>query len=109
VAEQARKVSSEMESWIDKGYDVIALTASCGLMMKFEWPLILPDDEKVKKLSAATYDISQYIVDIAKKEGLAEGLQPVDGGVTVHMACHARAQNVGAKSAEMLSYVPGLK
>jgi glycerol-3-phosphate dehydrogenase subunit C len=109
VAENARKVSAELCEWIDKGYDVITLTASCGLMMKFEWPLILPEDEKVKKLSKAIFDISQYMVDIAKKEGLAPGLAPIEGGVTVHMACHARAQNVGAKSAEMLGLVPGLK
>lgn len=109
VAENARKVSAELCEWIDKGYDVITLTASCGLMMKFEWPLILPNDEKVGKLSRAIFDISQYMVDIAKKEGLAPGLRPIEGGVTVHMACHARAQNVGAKSAEMLGLIPGLK
>lgn len=106
VAEQARKVSGELESLIDEGYDIVALTASCGLMLKFEWPLILPDDAKVKKLSEAVYDIDEYVVDIAKKEGLAEGLQPVEGGVTAHLACHARAQNMGPKSAEMMRFVP---
>ena len=34
------------------------------------------------------------------------GLQPVPGGVTLHHACHARAQNMGAKSAEMLRLIP---
>jgi len=109
VAAQAKKVAGEMRGWIDKGYDVIALTASCGLMLKFEWPLILPDDEDVKILAQATFDISQYIVDIAKNEGLAPLTTPQHGGVTVHMACHARAQNIGSKSAEMLGLVPGLK
>ena len=37
-------------------------------MLKFEWPLILPDDATVKALSAATFDVREYIVDIAKKE-----------------------------------------
>jgi len=109
VAGQAEKIAAIMVQWIDKGYDVITLTASCGLMFKFEWPLILPDNADVKKLAASTYDIDQYVVDIAKKEGLAEGLQPVDGGVTVHHACHARAQNMGNKAAEMLRLIPGAK
>ena len=109
VAEQARTVSRELVKWIDKGYDVIALTASCGLMLKFEWPLILPDDAEVKKLAGAVKDISEYVVDIAKKEGLTEGLKPVEGGVTMHMACHARAQNMGQKSAEMLRLIPDTK
>jgi len=54
-------------------------------------------------------DIDEYIVDIAKNEGLADGLRPVDGGVTVHLACHARAQNMGAKAAEMLRLIPDIK
>ncbi|MGE5766015.1 MAG: hypothetical protein ACM35H_02445 [Bacteroidota bacterium] len=46
------------------------------------------------------------MVDIAKKEGLAQGLGTLEGGVALHMACHARAQNVGAKAAEMLRLLP---
>ena len=75
-------------------------------MLKLEWPLILPDDESVKNLSEASFDITDYIVDIAKKDGLAEGLSPLDGGVAIHFACHALAQNMGAKAAEMMRLVP---
>jgi glycerol-3-phosphate dehydrogenase subunit C len=75
-------------------------------MLKFEWPLIVPEDEDVKRLSEAVFDVSEYIVDIAKKEGLAPGLKPLDGGVTVHLACHARAQNMGQKANEMLRLIP---
>ena len=76
VADAARIVAGAMQDWIDKGYDVIALVPSCALMLKFEWPLILPDDAQVKTLSKATYDISEYVVDIARKEGLVDGMQP---------------------------------
>ena len=106
VASAARKVAAAFKPWIEKGYDVVALTPSCSLMLKFEWPLILPDDEDIRQLSEATQDISQYIVDIAKNEGLAEGMQPLDGSVTVHLACHARAQNMGQKAAELLRLIP---
>lgn len=106
VAKSAKLVAGELGSWIEKGYDIIALVPSCALMMKFEWPLILPEDESVKVLSEATFDITEYIVDIAKNEGLAEGLSPLDGGVAVHFACHARAQNMGAKAAEMMRLIP---
>ena len=109
VAEQAAKVARAMRPWLDKGYDVVTPTASCGLMLKFEWPLILPDNEDVQILSKATRDICQYVVDIAKKEGLKVQPRPVSGGVTAHMACHARAQNLGAKSAEMLRLIPETK
>ncbi len=106
VAEHARAVSAELAPWIEKGHDVVALTPSCALMLKFEWPLILPDDEAVRRLSRATWDISEYVVDIARKEGLAPGLRALGGGVSVHLACHARAQNVGAKAADLLRLLP---
>lgn len=107
VAKAAREVAASLEPWIDKGYDIVALVPSCALMLKFEWPLIVPNEPVVAKLAGATFDVSEYIVDIAKKEGLAPGMVPLDGAVTLHLACHARAQNMGAKAAEMLRLVPG--
>ncbi len=106
VAESAKATAKDLSDWIGRGYDVIALVSSCALMLKFEWPLIVPDNDAVKRLSAATSDISEYLMDIAKNEGLADGLSPLDGGVAVHIACHARAQNMGQKAAELLRLVP---
>jgi len=106
VADRARKVAAAMAPWLDDGRDVVALTPSCALMLKFEWPGLLPGDAAVKRLAEATYDITEYVVDIADRHGLADGLKPLDGGVSLHLACHARAQNMGAKAAEMLRLVP---
>jgi len=108
VAESARRVSADLLPWIEKGYDVVALVPSCALMLKFEWPLLLPGDAAVKRLSDATFDASEYVVDIAKREGLASGLTPLDGSVVLHIACHARAQNMGQKAAEMMRLIPGI-
>ena len=33
-------------------------------------------------------------------------MQALDGGVALHLACHARAQNMGQKAAEMLRLLP---
>ena len=109
VVDQAKKVSNKLLDWVDKGYDVITLTASCGLMLKFEWPLLLPNDANIKKLSSNVWDIDEYIVNISNKEGLSKGLSEIDGGVTVHNACHARAQNMGIKARDMLKLIPNIK
>jgi glycerol-3-phosphate dehydrogenase subunit C len=106
VAKQAVTIAAELCKLIDEGYDIVTLTASCGLMLKFEWPLIVPDDANVKRLSDAVFDIDEYVLDISKRHGLPDGLQPVREGVTVHMACHARAQNMGSKAAELLRLIP---
>ena len=106
VAKQAIKVSKELIALVEQGYDIVTLTASCGLMLKFEWPLILPDNEDVKKLSEATYDIDEYVIEISKRHGLADGLKSLPEGISIHMACHARAQNMGSKAAELLRLIP---
>ena len=106
VAKQAVRVSKELIALVEQGYDIVTLTASCGLMLKFEWPLIVPDNANVKKLSKATYDIDEYVIDISKRHGLPDGLKPLPEGVSIHMACHARAQNMGSKAAEMLRLIP---
>ena len=109
VAEAAKHTAASMAPWIEQGYKVIALVPSCALMLKFEWPLIVQDDPAVQKLAESTMDIAEYVVDIARNEGLAEGLKPLEGGVSLHLACHARAQNMGPKAAEMLRLIPDLE
>ncbi len=108
VANSARKVALALRPWIEQGYAIIAPVPSCALMLKFEWPLILPNDPDVKLLAKSTFDISEYIVDIARNEGLAAGLEPLEGGIALHIACHARAQNMGQKAREMLQLIPGI-
>ncbi len=106
VAAKAKAVAVALDPWIERGYDIVALTPSCALMLKFEWPLLAPDDPVVKRLSGATADVAEYVVGIARDEGLAEGLSPLQGGVALHLACHARAQNMGPKAADMLRCIP---
>jgi glycerol-3-phosphate dehydrogenase subunit C len=106
VAHNAARVSKELVKLIDEGYDIVTLTASCGLMLKFEWPLVVPENEDVRRLAKHTFDIDEYVVDVAKKQGLPQGMKPLPEGVTVHLACHARAQNMGPKAAEMLKLIP---
>ena len=106
VAEQARLVSQQLREKVEAGYDVVSLIPSCSLMLKFEWPLILPEDENVKALSKATFDISEYIVKLSKEKGLAEGLSGLSKNVTIHISCHSRAQNIGPNGAEMLRLIP---
>jgi glycerol-3-phosphate dehydrogenase subunit C len=106
VAESAAKVAKELVKLVDEGFDIVTLTASCGLMLKREWPLILPENEDVQRLAKAVSDIDEYVVDIAKNEGLPEGLTPLPEGVSVHISCHERAQAMGQKSAELLKLIP---
>jgi glycerol-3-phosphate dehydrogenase subunit C len=107
VSKKAQFVSKALSSFIDEGYDILALVPSCALMLKQEWPLIMPEDPLVEKLAQNTYDISEYVVKLHKEYGSAEGLRSIGEDITVHLSCHSRAQNMGKKAVEMLSMIPG--
>ena len=106
VAEKAKAMAQTLKPYVDEGIDIVALVPSCALMMKFEWPLIVPGEKDVERLAQSVFDISEYVMGIADNEGLAEGLNAVDGPIALHLACHARAQNMGPKGAEMLRSIP---
>ncbi len=108
VAGAAEEIAGFFAPMIDAGYDIVPLTTSCALMLKFEWPLLLPDNAAIQNLSAATFDLSEYVVDLAKRHGLVP-VPELDAKIGVHFACHARAQNMGPKAMEMLKLIPGAK
>jgi glycerol-3-phosphate dehydrogenase subunit C len=103
---QAEIVSRELSNWMDDEYDVISLIPSCTFMLKTIWPMYLPDDPLVARLAKNTFDICEYIVALAHTDGLAEGLNPLPGGVALHVPCHTRSQEIGPQSAVMLRMIP---
>ena len=106
VASAAARISAHFGPLIEDGWDVVPLTTSCALMLKFEWPLISPESEPVALLARHTFDVSQYIVALAKATGLSP-IGEMPASIGVHFACHARAQNMGPKALEMLRLIPG--
>jgi glycerol-3-phosphate dehydrogenase subunit C len=108
VAQSAEAVSAFFDPLIAEGWDVVPLTTSCALMLKLEWPLILPGHAAVELLSKATYDLSEYVVDLARGPGLVP-IAAMPSAIAVHFACHARAQAMGAKALDMLKLIPGAK
>ncbi|MAI83901.1 MAG: glycerol-3-phosphate dehydrogenase [Rickettsiales bacterium] len=111
VSRKATSISLAAKSLIDEGYKIISVVPSCTLMLKYEWPLILPNDKHVKLLSENTLDICEYVVNYFRTNDV-ESVIPEwtsDDGVTIHISCHSRAQNIGQKAAEMLKIIPSLK
>ena len=109
VVKKAERISKELISWVEKGYKVLTLTPSCSLMLKSEWQLLAPENEIIKRISLATQDICEYVVNIAKSDSLFQGSAGIEKNISLHVACHTKAQNIGIKSSEMLKFIPSLK
>jgi glycerol-3-phosphate dehydrogenase subunit C len=112
----AHNVAASLRPHIEAGRRVITAVASCALMMKNEWPSIVDAgddaDGNVRTLADNVSDIAEYLVEL-DADGLLdrERIGPLPSGataVTLHHACHARAQQMGAKSRDLLAMVPEL-
>ena len=108
VASAAERISGFLVPLIEEGWDVVPLTTSCALMLKFEWPLIEPDNTAMATLSQHTFDVAEYVGRLARTDGLAP-IDELPATIGVHFACHARAQNMGPKALEMLRLIPQAK
>ncbi len=107
VAANKEKNIPKLAKLAKEGYTIVTPIPSCTLMFKQELPLMFPECEDTQLVKAAMMDPFEYIIARNK-----EGLLKVDfkeelGHVSYHVPCHSRVQNVGKKTAETLSLVPG--
>lgn len=107
VAKGAQNITRVLLPYIEKGYTIVPIVPSCSLMMIQEWPLLLPKDESVQTLARHTHDVMDYLIQHIKKYDISSLWDDVreqqNQGVTLHLACHSRALNKGAKAADLLN------
>jgi glycerol-3-phosphate dehydrogenase subunit C len=88
------------------GYAIVTAVPSCTLMFKHELPLLFPDDDDVRAVADAMFDPFEYLV-LRDKDGLLrKDFKTPLGKVSYHIPCHARVQNVGQKTREVLEWIP---
>jgi Fe-S oxidoreductase len=92
---------------VDQGYDLIAPIPSCVLMYKQELPLLYPDDPDVLKVQKAFFDPFEYLWLRHRGNALKTDFPNALGSVAYQVACHLRVQNIGLKTRDVLSLVPG--
>jgi Fe-S oxidoreductase len=92
---------------VDQGWDLTAPIPSCVLMFKKELPLLFPDDEQVRKVSQAFFDPFEYLLLRHKSGKLRTDFKHPLGKVAYHTPCHQRVQNIGRKTFDLLTMVPG--
>jgi Fe-S oxidoreductase len=92
---------------VDEGWDIVAPVPSCVLMFKQELPLMFPDDPDVAKVRDAIFDPFEYLALRHKEGKLRTDFRKPLGKVAYHVPCHLRVQNLGLKTRDVLSLVPG--
>lgn len=90
-----------------QGYAILTPVPSCTLMFKQELPLLFAEDPAVQAVAAAMFDPFEYLL-LRHRDGLLRTDFKIPlGKVSYHVPCHLRVQNMGLKTRELLSLIPG--
>jgi L-lactate dehydrogenase complex protein LldE len=95
-----------------EGYDYgVAPSGSCGATIAKDYPQMLADDPawagRAEALAARTHEITSFLTDVLKVEGVAEAVPAV---VTYHDSCSGlRSLGVAAQPRRLLASVEGLE
>lgn len=101
IVAAAKANMSTLRPWLEAGYDVVAPVPSCSLMLKREYPYLVPGEEAVR-LSRRTFDICEYLLRLKRAGTLATDFVKKPGRVAYQIPCHLRDQNIGFKSKELM-------
>lgn len=91
---------------VDDGRQIVATNPTCSQMIRVEYPRLL-GSEDAKKIAARTMDPMEFLAKLASEGKLKKDFKTGAGELSYHMPCHLRAQNIGYKTRDVLSLLPG--
>jgi glycerol-3-phosphate dehydrogenase subunit C len=89
---------------------IVASSTSCGMTLKAKYRELLGlDDADTRAVSAAVYDICEYLVGLNDDGQLNRDLAPIPARALYHPPCQLMAHGVGTPAMDLLALVPGLE
>jgi glycerol-3-phosphate dehydrogenase subunit C len=96
--------------YVRQGIPVVGTSTSCTLTLKEEAPEILGlHGEDVQAVARGTYDIFEFLRDLADRGELDTNFRSIDRELPYHPPCQYRAHRLGRPTMDVLGLVPGLK
>jgi len=112
VRRQASHNLKRLAPFVEAGAKVVAINPTCAMMMRKEYPELLPEAERAlaRKLAELVRDPSELLWEIRSEPRFNTDFQSTPGGpVAYHAPCHLRAQRVGFKGRDLLRKIPGVE
>lgn len=97
--------------FVEAGAKVLAINPTCAMMMRREYPDLLPADQRAKarKVAEAVMDPSEFLWSIRNEDRFNTDFRSTPGAtVAYHAPCHLRAQGIGFKGRDLLRKIPGV-
>jgi Fe-S oxidoreductase len=111
VRRQAANNLRVLKPFVDAGAKVVAINPTCAMMMRREYPELLPEAlrPEARKLAERVRDPSELLWEIRDEPRFNTAFRSTPGGaVAYHAPCHLRAQGIGFKGRDLLRKIPGV-
>jgi Fe-S oxidoreductase len=99
--QNAERNIADLLPYVDAGARILAPGASCSLLLKTEYPKLVPSDD-ARRVAEATRDLMEHVYDLAKAKKLDRSFEKPLGKVAYQAPCHLRAQNLGFRARDLL-------
>jgi len=106
-----RKLARNLVPYAARGYDIVATSTSCGLMLKREAREILEleEDEDLRTVSAHMFDICEFLLNLHERGELRTDFRPLPMRVPYHAPCQQRGHGIGKPALVLFDLIPGLE
>lgn len=95
--------------YVRQGIAIVGTSTSCTLTLKEEAPELLGlDSNDIRALAAGTYDIFEFLRDLADRGELNTEFRPIQQQLPYHPPCQLRAHRIGRPVLDVLGLIPGL-
>ncbi|HXV99815.1 MAG TPA: anaerobic glycerol-3-phosphate dehydrogenase subunit C [Anaerolineae bacterium] len=106
----ARKNINSLVKYARQGLPIVGTSTSCTLSLKSDYLHILDlHDAEAKLVSQQTYDICEFLLDLADAGQLKTDFKPVEAALPYHSPCQLKAHNMGLPALDLMQMVPGVK
>ena len=98
---------------IEAGHDIVCIEPSCLSALRDDYRRLLggsehAHDQRLSLLEQHTYDITEYLVELARAGRFGLTFAPLAETYVVHGHCHQKSLGIGSAPADLLRLVPGL-
>src|SRR5260370_1628330 len=103
---EARANIDSMLPLVREGYKIAAINPTCSLMMRTEYPNLLPGDD-VREYAAAVVDSHELLYELKRGGAFNKDFKSTPGTVAYHVPSHLKAQSIGLCSRDLMRQIPG--
>jgi glycerol-3-phosphate dehydrogenase subunit C len=103
------RLVAELAPYAREGYDIVATSTSCGLMLKREaYEILGMESDDLRVVSERMYDICEFLLDLHERGELETDLSAVRMKVPYHVPCQQRGHEMGKPAVDLFRLIPEL-